>query len=137
MSIILYFSLSLVSCWFCLLCLIPHLRRQLPDYPNSRSSHSLPIPRGGGVAFLAVSSIFAAFELLCGQGFPAAAIPLLAIPLAFIGLLDDRHNLPSSWRFGAQLFTSVLIFSISPLASGIFPAVVDLSFYILSPLRSW
>jgi UDP-N-acetylmuramyl pentapeptide phosphotransferase/UDP-N-acetylglucosamine-1-phosphate transferase len=30
-------------------------------------------------------------------------------------LLDDRHNLPASWRYGVQLFTALLVILVSPL----------------------
>jgi UDP-N-acetylmuramyl pentapeptide phosphotransferase/UDP-N-acetylglucosamine-1-phosphate transferase len=36
--------------------------------------------------------------------------------LAIIGLLDDRLNLPASWRYGAQLITACLILWLSPIA---------------------
>jgi len=35
--------------------------------------------------------------------------------LAVVGLLDDRHNLPASWRYGVQLLTAAFIFGSSPL----------------------
>ena len=37
------------------------------------------------------------------------AVPFIALPLALVGLLDDRHNLPAHWRYGVQLFTAVLL----------------------------
>ena len=48
--------------------------------------------------------------------------PLLAAPLAAVGLLDDRHNLPSSLRYGAQISTAALILGLSPLVKGFMPA---------------
>jgi UDP-N-acetylmuramyl pentapeptide phosphotransferase/UDP-N-acetylglucosamine-1-phosphate transferase len=36
--------------------------------------------------------------------------------LAIIGLLDDRFNLPASWRYGAQLLTACLFLWLSPIA---------------------
>jgi len=53
--------------------------------------------------------------LLSGSGFPATAFPLLAAPLAVVGLLDDRHNLPVSWRYGVQLLTAALMLGFSPI----------------------
>jgi Fuc2NAc and GlcNAc transferase len=107
--------LAAVCSWLFLRALIPQLRRRLLDQPNARSSHRQPTPRGGGIAFVAVTSVSSAMALLSGQGFPAAALPLLAAPLAVVGLLDDRHNLPASWRYGAQLFTAALMLGFSPL----------------------
>ncbi|WP_413430172.1 MraY family glycosyltransferase [Synechococcus sp. Cu2B8-bc1011] len=103
------------TAWLLLRGLIPQLRRGLLDQPNARSSHRQPTPRGGGVAFVAVASASSAMALLSGHGFPAVTLPLLAAPLSVVGLLDDRHNLPASWRYGVQLFTAVLMLGFSPL----------------------
>jgi len=94
---------------------IPQLRRRLLDQPNARSSHRQPTPRGGGLAFVAVASASSGMALLSGAGFPATSLALLAAPLAVVGLLDDCHNLPASWRYGVQLLTAVLMLGFSPL----------------------
>jgi UDP-N-acetylmuramyl pentapeptide phosphotransferase/UDP-N-acetylglucosamine-1-phosphate transferase len=107
--------LAAACSWLFLRALIPQLRRRLLDEPNARSSHRQPTPRGGGVAFVAVASASSGMALFSGPGLPAAALPLLAAPLAVVGLLDDRHNLPASWRYGVQLFTALLVILVSPL----------------------
>ena len=107
--------LSACCSWLLLRCLIPQLLHRLPDQPNERSSHCQPTPRGGGIAFVAVASVSSGMALLDGQGFPAASLPLLGVPLAVVGLLDDRHNLPSSWRYGVQVLTAVFFLCFSPL----------------------
>ncbi len=86
--------------------LIPLLRRRLLDQPNARSSHRLPTPRGGGVAFVLVSA--AASGL--------AVIPVVALPLALVGILDDRHNVSTAVRYGVQLATALVLILLSPLA---------------------
>jgi UDP-N-acetylmuramyl pentapeptide phosphotransferase/UDP-N-acetylglucosamine-1-phosphate transferase len=43
------------------------------------------------------------------------ALPLIALPLAVVGFLDDRHNLPASWRYGVQLATALVLILLSPL----------------------
>jgi len=101
--------------WLLLRVLIPQLRRRLLDEPNARSSHCQPTPRGGGLAFVAVASAYSGLALLSAPGFAVASLPLLAAPLALVGLLDDRHNLPASWRYGVQLFTAALMLGLSPL----------------------
>jgi UDP-N-acetylmuramyl pentapeptide phosphotransferase/UDP-N-acetylglucosamine-1-phosphate transferase len=42
-------------------------------------------------------------------------LPLIALPLAVVGFLDDHHNLPASWRYGMQLATALGLILISPL----------------------
>ena len=112
-------------CSFLLLrVLIPQLRCLLLDEPNSRSSHRQPTPRGGGISFVAVSSLSSFIALFSGDGFPTAVLPLLSFPLAFVGLVDDRHNLPSLWRYGVQLFTAALILGVSPLVKERVPALI-------------
>jgi len=69
--------------------------------------------------------------LLGGAGFAAAALPLLAAPLAVVGLLDDRHNLPASWRYGVQLITAALMLGFSPLVQGFGLAVASGSWLLL------
>jgi UDP-N-acetylmuramyl pentapeptide phosphotransferase/UDP-N-acetylglucosamine-1-phosphate transferase len=42
---------------------------------------------------------------------------LLALPLALVGFLDDRHSLPASWRYGVQLATALVVVLASPLVA--------------------
>jgi UDP-N-acetylmuramyl pentapeptide phosphotransferase/UDP-N-acetylglucosamine-1-phosphate transferase len=102
--------------------LIPCLRRRLLDQPNDRSSHRQPTPRGGGVAFVLVASFASVLAWLARSGFasapsPLLAAPLLALPLALVGFLDDRHNLPAAWRYGVQLATALMVVLESPLVA--------------------
>jgi len=107
--------------WLLLRVLIPQLRRRLLDQPNARSSHSQPVPRGGGIAFVAVASASSGVAIFNGQPLAVAGLPLLAVPLAVVGLLDDRLSLPSTWRYGVQLLTALLMISYSPLVKGFIP----------------
>ncbi|MBU6958472.1 glycosyltransferase family 4 protein [Pseudomonas sp. CVAP len=76
------------------------LSRSLMDVPNARSSHSVPTPRGGGVA------IVMAFLLALGLLFSVGLIPLvvfLAIAgagavIAVIGFMDDHGHIAARWR---------------------------------------
>lgn len=76
------------------------LRESLLDVPNDRSSHSVPTPRGGGLAIAVVT--------LCGTALAAATglVPMrLAIAIvvggtliAGVGFIDDRRGLSPSTR---------------------------------------
>ncbi|KEF42957.1 MAG: glycosyl transferase [Cyanobium sp. CACIAM 14] len=92
--------------------LLPWLRRRMVDLPNARSSHQTPTPRGGGLAFVIVGSLLAP---LAGSGWPSW-IPLLCLPLALVGLLDDRLDLPPAGRYGIQIVTALALVAITPLA---------------------
>ena len=102
------------SSWLLIGFLIPHLRLELLDHPNSRSSHRIPTPRGGGIAFVLVS-VAASLLLLARSWSPSAALPLIALPLAAVGFLDDRHNLHAGVRYGVQLTTALLLVLLTPL----------------------
>lgn len=105
-------NLSYTLAWWCLAaltasCLLTAavrryaLRSDLLDRPNARSSHTVPTPRGGGVAivvtFLAALAVLGALgrmptDLALGLGAGGALI-------AAIGFVDDRRGLPARWRF--------------------------------------
>ena len=106
---------AVAASWGLLRLLIPQLRKRLLDQPNARSSHVLPTPRGGGIAFVSVSVLASALGLMSAGFTPLMATPLLALPLALVGLLDDRNNLPVSWRYGAQLVTALVVVLLSRL----------------------
>jgi Fuc2NAc and GlcNAc transferase len=123
----LFFAVALAAfaAWWLLRALLPNLRRRLLDQPNARSSHSQPTPRGGGVAFVLVAAAASAISWfgaaflwqrgLAGSPMAMVALPLLALPLAVVGFLDDRHNLSSGLRYGVQLATGLLLILVSPL----------------------
>ena len=123
--------ISAACSWFFLFALIPQLRFRLLDQPNARSSHSQPTPRGGGLSFVVVTLAFSAIAFFSGQWLPVTALPVLAAPLAVVGLIDDRHNLPASWRFGMQLVTATLVFGLSPLGQRVCLNLVSGSFLFL------
>ena len=107
-------ALAAVTSWGLLRALIPLLRQRLLDQPNGRSSHHQPTPRGGGVAFVLVAAA-ASLLALATAGPPVVALSLIALPLALVGFLDDRYNLPARWRYGMQLATALLLILVSPL----------------------
>lgn len=109
------------------------LAKNVIDIPNERSSHSLPTPRGGGLAIvicflvvlvaLAVLKIFP-FQLLSGFFGAGAAIALL-------GFLDDHGHIPARWRLlGHFSGAAVLLLSLDglPLLT-VFGVEVDLAWF--------
>ena len=72
------------------------LRRGILDVPNARRSHTLPTPRGGGLAVVVVfltSIIFSALRGIISKEL-AWAICGGGLLVAGIGWLDDRRGLP-------------------------------------------
>ena len=76
------------------------LERRYLDHPNERSSHSAPVPRGGGLA-VAPAIVLAWGGLKLAEGMDGWNAALLAGAAALLALswLDDRHTLPAAPRF--------------------------------------
>ncbi|MBU0521373.1 MAG: glycosyltransferase family 4 protein [Gammaproteobacteria bacterium] len=103
------------------------LARSIIDIPNARSSHTIPTPRGGGVAivvtFLASLPVFGMFGLVPWQ--QLIAVGGAGALLAVIGFMDDHGHIAARWRllghFGAGIwalawlggFPPVTLFGIS------------------------
>ncbi len=85
------------------------LARSLMDIPNNRSSHSVPTPRGGGVAI--VLSFLVASPLL--TFFVDVSWPYIwalwgaGALIAVIGFLDDHGHIAARWRLLAHFSASI------------------------------
>jgi Fuc2NAc and GlcNAc transferase len=106
--------------WLLLRALIPQLKQRLLDQPNDRSAHTTPTPRGGGVAFVLVTLLLNSLLLLAGPT-PALWIPWICAPLALVGLLDDRLNLPALLRYGIQILTAMALLLPTALPTPFWP----------------
>ena len=84
---------------------IPLLRRAAVDVPNTRSSHSVPTPRGGG-APIAVGLVGAAVLI---HGTDAVTFAIAVAAFAAIGFADDLATLPVSRRLLMQGLASLAI----------------------------
>ncbi|PZW95453.1 Fuc2NAc and GlcNAc transferase [Pseudomonas sp. 478] len=76
------------------------LARSIIDIPNARSSHSVPTPRGGGVAivlaFLLVLPILAWAQLVTVP--VLVAIGGAGALVAIVGFMDDHGHIAARWR---------------------------------------
>ncbi|WP_295478879.1 glycosyltransferase family 4 protein [uncultured Pseudomonas sp.] len=97
------------------------LARSLMDVPNARSSHSVPTPRGGGVAI--VVAFLLATACLGATGRLSADL-LMAITgagglVAVIGFMDDHGHIAARWRllwhFLAAVWALVWLGGLAPL----------------------
>lgn len=106
------------------------LHRSIIDIPNERSSHSIPTPRGGGVAIV-LTFLISLVLLGCLQLQPYAwLIGLLGAGslVAVIGFMDDHGHIAARWRllghFSAALWALFWLNGIPVLSiSGV---VIDL-----------
>ena len=110
MTILLFFCLSCIGAYF-----ITGIWRRYVisknqfDMPNSRSSHTIPTPRGGGIAivivFLTTISIFAIFDVIPRNIY--FAILGAGGLAAYIGFLDDYAEVHIIWRVVVHLVSAV------------------------------
>ena len=82
------------------------------DNPNQRSSHFEATPRGGGLSFVLVGTLM---NFLYGPE-TTKWIPIICLPLALVGLVDDFTGLPAYIRYLIQLITSIFLVVHSGLA---------------------
>jgi Fuc2NAc and GlcNAc transferase len=94
------------------------IRKGVIDIPNERSSHTSPVPRGGGLAVVISFSIF----LLIYPGIVDGAIEnslwksllLGGAIIAAIGFVDDLGHIAAVWRFLTHVVAAVLSLSLLP-----------------------
>lgn len=80
------------------------LAKSLVDIPNARSSHSVPTPRGGGVAIVVSFLAGLLFVRLVGGGDWPGSVALLGAGglVALVGFLDDHGHIAAQWRLLAH-----------------------------------
>src|SRR6478672_7574983 len=108
----------------------PLLLRYLLAHPNARSSHAQATPQGAGVGvILALLIICAAacFLWRAPEG-TMALLPVLAAAfgLMVLGLADDAHALPVSWRFIGQTVAALVMVLSLPEGLRLFPGFLPL-----------
>jgi Fuc2NAc and GlcNAc transferase len=89
-------------------------RRGIQDVPNERSSHSIPTPRGGGLAIVLAASLgWSVLTVLGWLDHSAWVVLVLGGGLvAGIGWLDDHRPLSARVRLGVQLASAVGVVAI-------------------------
>ena len=76
--------------------------RRILDHPNERSSHTVPTPRGGGLA-LVLLVLGTGLWFVLAAGFYKGLIFLVgSAAIAWLGWRDDLHSLPPRFRFLIQ-----------------------------------
>lgn len=97
-------------------------RAGLLDMPNHRSSHSVPTPRGGGIALVSSVVAVASYEVwpIGRASLPVFLVLLGAIAaLAVVGWKDDRGSVGVAIRLGVDLVcgfaVALLVNQIAPL----------------------
>ncbi|MGE6388509.1 MraY family glycosyltransferase [Pseudomonas sp. NPDC078416] len=84
------------------------LHKSLLDIPNGRSSHTIPTPRGGGVAIVIsylVALLWMLFAGLIGRD-PFLALFGAGTLIAALGFLDDHGHIAARWRLLGHFFAA-------------------------------
>lgn len=96
------------------------VRHRMLDVPNSRSSHAIPTPRGGGIAIVVVVvvALLACAVIVDGFLLPGLVIAAAALAVASVGWVDDRQGLPPLPRFTVHVLAIVAVLVVTwPLGS--------------------
>ena len=105
-SIVAFLASCALTAW-----LRRHLRvKQLVDRPNSRSSHNVPTPRGGGLSIVVVTTL-GAIALYLADGMSvslASALVWGGLSVAAVGFWDDIRSVPVVTRMGVHVSAAVL-----------------------------
>ena len=113
------------------------LARSLMDIPNARSSHTVPTPRGGGVAI--VLTFLPALLVLWQQGW-ATGSQVLALGgagllVAIVGFVDDHGHIPARWRLLGHFAAALgLLIGLGGAPSLTVAGIPVHSAWLLSPL---
>lgn len=106
------------------------LSRQLIDVPNARSSHTIPTPRGGGVAivltFLLALPLLGSVDIL--NWHDVVAIGGAGALVAVVGFMDDHGHIAARWRllghFTAAIWVLAWVGGLPPIT--VFGTVLQL-----------
>jgi len=127
------FAVAIVASAAALTCTLiyvlrPVLIRHLLAHPNERSAHVQATPQGAGVGVVLALLIICAAAWLLWRVPPGATalLPALgaALGLMVLGLADDAHALPVSWRFIGQTIAALVMVLSLPDGLRLFPGLL-------------
>ncbi len=110
------------------------LKRNVIDVPNERSSHSVPTPRGGGLAVIGVMSLLLiALIAFGGLGPVWLAILVPALAVSATGWWDDASGLSAGFRLLVQMGMAVVALGLlASLDTMVNPSGLSLGFVTLN-----
>ena len=101
MKLILISIFNFFICYLLTNSFLPLFNKYLLSSPNPRSSHNKPLPSGAGIIFALMSTFF---SYLYGW-----YVPLISLPIALVGFIDDRNSISRKLRYFSQVFTGFLL----------------------------
>jgi len=124
-------GVALASCLLTRIALRWLQSRAILDVPNERSSHTAPVPRGGGIGLLTalLPAWLIAASLSSEHGLALAVLAPGALALALLSWIDDRRSLSPLWRLLVQaIVVAIGIAALSgrgPVFQGLLPPWLD------------
>lgn len=104
-------------------------RRAILDHPVARSSHTVPVPRGAGLALVPVLLACWSALVALGAAPPATTVPIAAAAgLAFLSWRDDRRHLPAALRLAGHIIAAaagIAALGDAPVFQGLLPPLLD------------
>ena len=85
------------------------LRKSLLDVPNERSSHTAPVPRGGGVVIVFLSLLVYAAVCITYPNSISAGYVIGSLLVASISAADDLFSLPFFVRLSVHCLAAALV----------------------------
>jgi UDP-N-acetylmuramyl pentapeptide phosphotransferase/UDP-N-acetylglucosamine-1-phosphate transferase len=105
------------------------------DNPNARSSHSVPIVRGGGVAV--ILALLAGMVLMGKLHFAESITIMLAVlGLALVSFIDDLKSVGPAIRFGCHLAVALVVIAALNLAPARVGFTVE-TLYAVPVMLAW
>jgi len=84
-------------------------RSQIFDVPNDRSSHSVPTPRGGGLAIVVLTLLVVlVYAFINKNWLQCSVFIIMGGIVAWLGWQDDVHSLSPKIRFLVQIIIAIL-----------------------------
>ncbi|MGI8527156.1 MAG: glycosyl transferase [Pseudolabrys sp.] len=120
-----------LAAWVATAAIKPWLEHRATVHPNSRSSHLVPTPQGGGVAVVLVTLIAAAVGLAASGALPeqltghVIAVAMGALALMAIGLGDDINSQPIPLRLAVQVLAVGAVVATLPADLRILPGYLS------------
>ncbi len=115
------------------------LTHKVLDIPNQRSSHSVPTPRGGGLAIVLAFSV-AVIWLFFAHKIESTTLAALGSTLlvAAIGFCDDHGEVAARWRFLTHLLAAIIALEVlNGMPALLLPAPFDSLFGRLTLNPGW
>ncbi len=117
------------------------LAHKVLDIPNQRSSHNIPIPRGGGLAIVLAFSLAMLTLFLNGwiNQFDLLALSSTLL-VAGIGFCDDHTPVATRWRLLTHILAALMaLFCLHDLPMLLVPTPIDWVFnrWIINPGWLW